>query len=927
MASGNNDKRLFLLDAMALIYRAHFAFIRNPMYNSKGMNTSALFGFTNTLLDLLEKENPTHIGIAFDTSEPTFREQEFPAYKANREEQPEDIQVATPVVKQMAQAFQIPVLEKPGYEADDLIGTLAKQAARDGFEVYMVTPDKDFAQIVEPNIYLMKPARSGKPGELWDMDKVREEFGIEQVSQVVDIQGLTGDSVDNIPGVEGIGPKTAAKLIQQFGDVETLVNSTDQLKGKQKTKIEEYKDQALQSKRLATIDTQAPINFDQDALKREEPDDESLKALLQELEFRSVWRKLYGGNEGNDQDDGQGDLFKQDTASNEEPDQSSFTTLENAEAKYQLVANEQDRQDLMEKLSQVDGFAIDTETSSLNPHTAELVGISIATQAKEGYYLPTHDQESLETVLKALQPVMANPQITKIGQNIKYDLLVLERYDLAVKGQLFDTMIAHYLLEPELRHNMDYLAEQYLNYQPVPIEQLIGKKGKGQASMGDLDPSTIKDYACEDADITYQLYQLFDRQLGEYDYKKLYQNIEGPLIYVLDEMEREGVKVDQEQLNQYSNELGKELEAYQEEIYEMAGVRFNINSPKQLGDLLFEKLQLDPKAKKNQKSQQYSTNEEVLSRLAQHHPIAQKVLDYRSIQKLKSTYVDALPDLINPETGRVHTSYQQAVAATGRLSSTNPNLQNIPIRTEKGRKIREAFIPRDEGYSLLAADYSQIELRLMASMSEDPSLIQAFKNGEDIHAATAAKIYKVPQENVTDEMRRNAKTVNFGIIYGISAYGLSQRLNISRAEASEVIDSYFNEYPQVKTYMDSQVAYARQHGHVKTLFGRQRTLRDINSGNATQRGFAERNAINSPIQGTAADLIKKAMVDIHHELQQHHYHSKMTMQVHDELIFDALDSELEELRPLIADKMQHVLKLHVPLEVEIGVGPNWLEAH
>ncbi len=927
MVSANNDKRLFLLDAMALIFRAHFAFIRNPMYNSKGMNTSALFGFTNTLLDLLEKENPTHIGIAFDTSEPTFREQEFPAYKANREEQPEDIQVATPVIKQLAQAFRIPVLEKPGYEADDLIGTLAKQAARDGFEVYMVTPDKDFAQVVEPNIYLMKPARSGKPGELWDRDKVREEFGIEQVSQVVDIQGLTGDSVDNIPGVEGIGPKTAAKLIQQFGDVETLINSTDQLKGKQKTKIEEYKDQALQSKRLATIDTQAPINFDQEALKREGPDDDSLKALLQELEFRSIWRKLYGGEEGNGQADGQGDLFKQEASSNEESDQSSFTTLENAEANYKLVANERERQDLMEKLSQVDGFAIDTETSSLNPHTAELVGISIATQAKEGYYLPTHDQASLEAVLKALQPVMANSQITKIGQNIKYDLLVLERYDLEVKGQLFDTMIAHYLLEPELRHNMDYLSEQYLNYRPVPIEQLIGKKGKGQASMGDLKPSTIKDYACEDADITYQLYQLFDKQLGEYDYKKLYQNIEGPLIYVLDEMEREGVKVDQEQLNHYSNELGEELEGYQEEIYQMAGVRFNINSPKQLGDLLFEKLQLDPKATKNQKSQQYSTNEEVLSRLAQHHPIAQKVLDYRSIQKLKSTYVDALPDLINPQTGRVHTSYQQAVAATGRLSSTNPNLQNIPIRTEKGRKIREAFIPREEGYSLLAADYSQIELRLMASMSEDPSLIQAFKNGEDIHAATAAKIYKVPQEKVTDEMRRNAKTVNFGIIYGISAYGLSQRLNIARAEASEVIDSYFNEYPQVKTYMDSQVSYARKHGHVKTLFGRQRTLRDINSGNSTQRGFAERNAINSPIQGTAADLIKKAMVNIHHELQQQQYHSKMTMQVHDELIFDALDTELYQLRTLIADKMQNVLSLHVPLEVEIGVGPNWLEAH
>ncbi len=929
MSGNTTDKRLFLLDAMALIYRAHFAFIRNPMYNSKGMNTSALFGFTNNLLDLLEKENPTHVGIAFDTNQPTFREQEYPEYKANREEQPEDIQVATPVVKRMAQAFRIPVLEKPGYEADDLIGTLAKQAARKGFEVYMVTPDKDYAQLVEPNIYLMKPARSGKPGELWDMDTVKKEFDIDEVSQVVDIQGLTGDSVDNIPGVEGIGPKTAGKLIREFGDIETLVASTDQLKGKQKAKIEESKDIALQSKRLATIDTASPVHFDEAGLKREAPDDGALKGLLQELEFRSIWRKLYGDSDnGEQQQQEQGDLFQQQQkAEPAQPSQPALTTLEQVSTDYHLIQSADDCQAVVQELQQCETFAIDTETSGLNPQLADLVGISISPEAGKGYYLPTNDPESRRAVIAALNPVLADPSIIKIGQNIKFDLVILHRFGADIQGQVFDTMIAHYLLEPELRHNMDYLAEQYLQYKPVPIEQLIGKKGKGQASMEDLAPESIKDYACEDSDITYQLYEVFYPQLKEQGYTELYNTIEGQLIYVLEEMEREGVKVDQQQLHSFSRELGEEMQTLQEEIYQMVGERFNINSPKQLGELLFEKLQLDPNAKKSQKSQQYSTNEEVLTRLAAKHSVAQKVLDYRSVQKLKSTYVDALPELINERTGRIHTSYQQAVAATGRLSSTNPNLQNIPIRTEKGRRIREAFVPREAGYSLLAADYSQIELRLMAAMSEDPALIQAFQKGEDIHSSTAARIYKVPLDQVTDEMRRNAKTVNFGIIYGISAFGLAQRLNIPRKEASDVIENYFTEYPQVKVYMDSQIAHARRHGHVKTLFGRQRTLRDINSNNSNQRGFAERNAINSPIQGTAADLIKKAMVDIQADIKRHKLVSRMTLQVHDELIFDAHNDELETLKPLIADKMQNVLDLAVPLEVEIGVGANWLQAH
>ena len=929
MSGNTTDKRLFLLDAMALIYRAHFAFIRNPMYNSRGMNTSALFGFTNNLLDLLERENPTHVGIAFDTNQPTFREQEYPEYKANREEQPEDIQIATPVVKRMAQAFRIPVLEKPGYEADDLIGTLAKQAAREGFEVYMVTPDKDYAQLVEPNIYLMKPARSGKPGELWDMDTVKKEFDIDEVSQVVDVQGLTGDSVDNIPGVEGIGPKTAGKLIREFGDIETLIASTDQLKGKQKAKIEEASDIALQSKRLATIDTASPVHFDEAGLKREEPDDEALKGLLQELEFRSIWRKLYGDSDSSEQQQQeQGDLFQQQQkAEPAQPLQPALTTLDQVATDYHLIQSADDRHAVVRELQQCGAFAIDTETSGLNPQVADLVGISISPESGKGYYLPTNDPESCRAVIAALNPVLADPSIIKIGQNIKFDLVILHRFGAEIKGQVFDTMIAHYLLEPELRHNMDYLAEQYLQYKPVPIEQLIGKKGKGQASMEDLAPETIKDYACEDSDITYQLYEVFYPQLKEQGYTELYDTIEGPLICVLEEMEREGVRVDQQQLHSFSRELGEEMQTLQEEIYQMVGERFNINSPKQLGELLFEKLQLDPNAKKSQKSQQYSTNEEVLTRLAAKHSVARKVLDYRSVQKLKSTYVDALPELINERTGRIHTSYQQAVAATGRLSSTNPNLQNIPIRTEKGRRIREAFVPREAGYSLLAADYSQIELRLMAAMSEDPALIQAFRKGEDIHSSTAARIYQVPFDQVTDEMRRNAKTVNFGIIYGISAYGLAQRLNIPRQEASDVIENYFAEYPQVKVYMDSQIAHARRHGHVKTLFGRQRTLRDINSSNSNQRGFAERNAINSPIQGTAADLIKKAMVDIQGDIKKHRLASRMTLQVHDELIFDAHNDELDVLKPLITDKMQNVLDLAVPLEVEIGVGANWLQAH
>ncbi len=921
------QKKLFLLDAMALIFRAHFAFIRNPMYNAKGMNTSALFGFTNSLLEILEKEAPTHIGIVFDTSEPTFREETYEAYKANREEQPEDIATAIPMVKQLADAFNIPVLEKPGYEADDIIGTIAKKASKAGFEVYMMTPDKDFAQLVEDNIYLYKPARMGKPSEIWDRETVKEKFGIEEVDQVVDIQGLTGDSIDNIPGIEGIGPKTAEKLIKQFGSVEELINNTDQLKGKQKQKIEDNKENARLSKQLATIYTEVPVSFDEESLKRESPDEERLKDLFRELEFRSISRKIFG--EANEEQSGQGDLFQQEEAEKAEKKAASpYKTLENGDHDYQLIQEAKERKALIKTLEESEAFAIDTETSAINPHQAQLVGISISTQPGKGYYLPVNgDPDLAEAIIKDLKPVLANDKVMKIGQNIKYDLLVLKNRGMPMDGPIFDTMIAHYLIEPEQRHNMDYLAETYLQYQPVPIEDLIGKKGKNQGNMGQLKPETIKDYACEDADITYQLYQHFYQMLDDEDYSKLYKEIEGPLIYVLTEMEYEGVKVDQEQLDNFSIELEQEMQSLEATIHEMAGEKFNINSPKQLGDILFEKLNLDPNAKKTQKSQQYSTNEEVLNKLAANHDIAQKVLDYRSVQKLKSTYVDALPELINPNTGRIHTSYQQAVAATGRLSSTNPNLQNIPIRTEKGRRIREAFVPREEGYSILAADYSQIELRLVADISGDESLKEAFKDGQDIHASTAAKIYNIPMDRVTDDMRRSAKTVNFGIIYGISAFGLSQRLTIPRKEASEIIESYFQAFPKVKSYMNEQIEFARKHGYVKTLFGRKRRLQDINSGNSTQRGFAERNAINSPIQGTAADMIKKAMVDVHSAMKAQNFQSKMTMQVHDELIFDARNDELDTLKPLVKEKMQNALKLEVPIEVETGVGHNWLVAH
>lgn len=933
MAQNNQkDHKLFLLDAMALIFRSHYAFIRNPRVTSTGLNTSAIFGFTNSLLEILEKENPTHISICFDTSKPTFRQEMYEEYKSNREEPPEDIEIAIPMVKKMADAYKIPTIEKPGYEADDIMGTLAKKADSEGFDVYLMTPDKDFAQLVEDHIYLYKPSRKSKPSEVWDLNKVKEEFGIEDPGQVVDIQGLMGDDVDNIPGVPGIGPKTATKLIKQYGSVENLLEHTDELKGKQKEIIQNHAEEAKISKTLATIYKDVPLDLDPKELKREEPDYKALKHLFAELEFRSIGKRVFGDSfelqEARKEEGVQGDLFTNEPDGKKATDQPTFKTLNDVDHDYQLIDTQEKRAEVVKELKNSKEFAIDTETSGLNPHFAELVGISISLKPHQGYYIPAgKTKEQTQLILNEFKPALEDDEIEKIGQNIKYDIQVLRNAGTELKGSILDTMIAHYLLEPELRHGLDYLSQNYLNYAPLSIESLIGKKGKNQGNMQNLDPAEIKDYACEDSDITLQLKAIFKPEIEKNKYTSLYEDVEAPLIRVLADMEYEGVKIDVQRLKNYSRELEKEIRQLEKEIHEMSGTQFNINSPKQLGEVLFEQLKIDTKARKTQKSKQYSTSEEVLTRLAQEHDIAQKVLDYRSVQKLKSTYVDALPDLVNSNTGRIHTSYQQAVTATGRLSSTDPNLQNIPIRTEKGRYIRQAFIPTNEDFTILSADYSQIELRLVADISKDDDMVRAFTEGQDIHTSTAAKIYKVALDQVTSEMRRQAKTVNFGIVYGISAYGLSQRLSISRKEASTLIENYFEEFPKIREYMDEQINFARKYGYVKTLLGRKRHLRDINSNNSTQRGFAERNAINTPIQGTAADMIKVAMVNIHQAMQAYQFNSKMILQIHDELIFDAQKDELEDLKPLVEQQMLNALTLDVPLEVEMGSGKNWLEAH
>lgn len=936
--SSKGDKKLFLLDAMALIYRAHFAFSKNPRINSKGLNTGIMMGFTNTLLEVLEKQKPTHIAVAFDTKAPTFRHTQFEAYKANRQEQPEDIEVGTPWVKQIVQAFNIPVLEMDGFEADDIIGTIAKKAERTSFEVYMMTPDKDYGQLVEDHIFLYKPAFMGNGVEIMGPKEVCAKWDIEHVDQVRDILGLMGDAVDNIPGIPGIGEKTAVKLLKEYGSVEELLQNTDKLKGKQKENVENFAQQGLISKELATINIDVPVDFDEEALRYNGPDEEKLKALFAELEFRTLTQRVFGEKMKKPQVkvSEQLGLFTgiDETVTEEEeviespiPAPVLHDSILTTAHDYHKIAGEDAIKELIGYLELQEEFCFDTETTSLNPNEAELVGLSFAYVPGEAFYVPfPADQKEAKALLELFRPIFENEAITKIGQNVKYDMLVLMNYGLKVKGKFYDTMLAHYLIEPEGKHSMDWLAQQYLNYKPVSIESLIGKKGKNQGNMRDVDVDEVVAYAAEDADVTLKLKQKFDPIIKSNGLEKLLHEVENPLIEVLADMEFEGVRIDTESLAELSSILEEESKAIEKQVYELAGVKFNLASPKQLGDVLFLKLKLDPKAKKT-KTGQYATGEEVLSKLAGEHEIAQAILDYRQMVKLKSTYVDALPTMINPKTGRVHTTYNQFVAATGRLSSINPNLQNIPIRTDRGREIRKAFVPRDKDHVLLAVDYSQIELRIMAEFSKDESMLEAFKNGRDIHAATAAKIFQVPLEEVTSDMRRKAKTANFGIIYGISAFGLSQRLNISRTEAKEIIDAYFKEFPAVKAYMDDCIEKAKKNEYVETLLGRRRYLRDINSRNMTMRGFAERNAINAPIQGSAADMIKVAMINVHQWMKKENLKSKMILQVHDELVFDAHKDELELLQKEIPKLMSAAVKLEVPIVAETGTGENWLEAH
>ncbi|WP_250631042.1 DNA polymerase I [Rhodoflexus caldus] len=933
-------KKLFLLDAMALIYRAHFALSKNPRITSKGLNTSAVFGFTNTLLEVIAKEKPTHLGIAFDTAAPTFRHTAFEAYKAQRQEQPEDITVAIPLVKRLCRAMDIPVLELDGYEADDIIGTFAKIAARRDFQVYMMTPDKDYGQLVEENIFLYKPAFMGNGVEVLGPKEVCEKWGIQRVEQVVDILGLMGDAVDNIPGIPGIGEKTAAKLIAEFDTIENLLANTDKLKGKQKENVVRYAEQGLMSKELAKINTQVPLPFEEEHLKVHITKGEELKQLLDELEFRTIKKRLFGEESGEEKPAkptaktaAQGSLFAQPAPEQEahEPDGEFLHTKEKQNIRtvavdYHTVDTPELRRQLIRFLALQKVFCFDTETTSENAYEAEVVGLSFCYRKGEAFYVPLpENREAAAAVLQEFQEVFANEKIGKIGQNLKYDLIALANYGIEVRGELFDTMLAHYLIEPEGRHGMDIMAENYLNYKTISYDELT-MRGKKQIPIREVPLADLTEYAAEDADITFQLQEKFAPVLKKDGLEVLFREVEMPLVQVLADMERAGVRIDTEALAAYSKELEVDIRAAEQRVYADAGEEFNIGSPKQLGQILFDKLKLIDKPKKTATGQ-YATGEEILVQLAPEHPIAQHILDFRQLQKLKSTYVDALPQLLSPKDGLIHTTYNQAVAATGRLSSNNPNLQNIPIRTDKGREIRRAFVPRSPDFVLMSADYSQIELRIMASFSKDESMIEAFRQKRDIHAATAAKIFKVPIEKVDSEMRRRAKTANFGIIYGISAFGLAQRLNIPRKEATELINAYFAEFPAVKKYMDEVVQLAHEREYVETILKRRRYLRDINSRNFTQRGFAERNAINAPIQGSAADLIKIAMIKIHNWLKISGLQSKMILQVHDELVFDVYRPEQEIMQAKVKELMESAFTLEVPLEVEVGVGENWLEAH
>ena len=949
--------KLFLLDAYALIYRAYYALIKNPRINSKGFNTSAVLGFVNTLEDVLKKENPTHIGVAFDPSGPTFRHEAYEQYKAQREETPEVIRLSVPIIKDIIRAYRIPILEVPGYEADDVIGTLATEAGKQGIKTYMMTPDKDYGQLVSENVFMYRPKYGDKEFEVMGIEQVKAKFDIQSPSQVIDMLGLMGDSSDNIPGCPGVGEKTAQKLISQFGSIENLLDRTSELKGALKNKIEANKEMIVFSKFLATIKTDVPITLQLEELKREEPDETALRKIFEEMEFRSLIERvfkritdkteqaqsvstspkkqadLFGGqlslfdmpNEEKPQN--QGDLFAE--FSDKEQGDSNFSILASLKTTthdYQLIDTEEKRKDFIQIIKTKKFFSLDTETTGTNPITAELVGISFSYAESQAFYIPfpTEREEALK-IVNELKEVLENKETTKIGQNIKYDMLVLSNYGVELKGPMFDTMIAHYVLQPELRHNMDYLAEIYLHYRTIPIEALIGTKGKKQGNMRDLSPEAVYEYACEDADITLRLKHVLEKELKEQGVEKLFYEIEMPLVPVLAHMERNGVCLNTDTLKESSRYFTTRMKEIEEVIYQLAGTTFNIASPKQVGEILFDHLKIVGKAKKT-KTGQYVTSEEVLESLRNKHEIVGKILEHRGLKKLLSTYIDALPQLVNPETGKIHTSFNQTVTATGRLSSSNPNLQNIPIRNEDGKEIRKAFVPED-GCLFFSADYSQIELRIMAHLSGDTNMIEAFREGDDIHASTAAKVFKTSIENVSREQRSKAKTANFGIIYGISVFGLAERMNVPRSEAKELIDGYFQTYPQVKEYMDQSIERAREKGYIETIFGRKRFLPDIHSHNAVVRGYAERNAINAPIQGSAADIIKVAMTRIYQRFQNENIRSKMILQVHDELNFSVYPEEKEKVQQIVIEEMEQAYSMQVPLKADCGWGKNWLEAH
>ena len=943
----SKPKKLFLLDAFALIFRGYYAFIKNPRINSKGMDTSAIFGFMNSLLDVIKREKPDYLAVCFDKGGSVSRKELFEDYKANRNETPEAIKIAVPYIQQILEAMQIPVIEKAGFEADDIIGTLAKQAEKEGFQTFMVTPDKDFAQLVSENIFMYRPARMGNAIEIWGIPEVQARFEIERPEQVIDYLGMMGDAVDNIPGLPGVGDKTAKKFLKEYGSMEVLLENTHQLKGKMKERIEANKELGMLSKELAKIILDVPVTFEADSYKLTDPNIQEVQPLFDELEFRRMQETIQHifntsevvaapkeKNVANSPtpiaNNGQMDLFAPAGAGTISPTEDTIQskqTLVNTPHAYQCIDTPLAFSLLMEKLMKQKSVCFDTETTSINALQAELVGIAFSWENYKGYYLPfPDDQKDAQKIIEQIRPFFEQEGIEKVGHNLKYDLKVLSNYNLSVKGPLYDTLIAHYLINPDRRHGMDILAASYLNYEPQPITDLIGKKGKNQGNMRDVSLKDQTQYAAEDADITWQLKQYFEKELDAADNQKLFQTVELPLVPVLTAMEKEGINLNVSFLNEFAKTLEIDSARLQKEIFEQAGEEFNLASPKQLGLVLFDKLKLVEKPKKT-KTGQYSTAEDVLSSLAKNHSIIADILNWRSIQKLLSTYVIALPDEINPKTGRVHTVYNQAVAATGRLSSNAPNLQNIPIRTERGQQVRKAFIPRDENHVLLAADYSQIELRIIAALSKDPSMVAAFQNNEDIHATTAAKVFGVPLEEVTRTQRSNAKTVNFGIIYGVSAFGLSQQTDLSRSESKELIDTYYESYPKLKAYMSSQIDFARDNGYVATVLGRRRYLKDILSQNAIVRGAAERNAVNAPIQGSAADIIKIAMINIHKRLETGDWKAKMLLQVHDELVFDVPRTEVESLSAMVKEEMENAFVMDVPLVVDLGIGENWLEAH